>query len=109
MADAMRNVTVRLHEDTIDDLDDEADGRDISRSEYIREILDDRHEVEQLTEEVSTLQNRLESREERVQTLEEQLARRSQLEEKVDTLAKQQDEADAPFFIKWYRWWQRQQ
>jgi chromosome segregation ATPase len=109
MADAMRNVTVRLHEDTIDDLDNEADERDISRSEYIRQILRERHETEQLTEEVSTLQERLQTREERIDKLEEQLARRSQLEEKVDVLAKQQDEADAPFFVKWYRWWQRQQ
>ena len=109
MADAMRNVTVRLRDETVDDLDDEADEQDVSRSEYIREILDDRHKVEQLTEEVERLQERLESRENRIDELEEQLARRSQVEEKVDTLAKQQDEADAPFFVKWYRWWQRQQ
>lgn len=50
------------------------------------------------------LWERLESREERIEELEEQLARRSQIEEKVDTLAKQQEDDNAPFFIKWYNW-----
>jgi hypothetical protein len=44
------------------------------------------------------------SREERIEELEEQLARRSQIEDKVDTLAKQQEDDNAPFFIKWYNW-----
>jgi len=97
----MRNVTIRLRQDLIDSLDDEADDRDVSRSEYIRQILDDRHEVDEL-------RDRLDAREARIDELEEQLARRSQIGEKVDTLAKRVDEQDTdatpPFPIRWYRW-----
>jgi|APHM01.1.fsa_nt_gi Ribbon-helix-helix protein, copG family. len=35
----MRNVTARLHEDTVDNLDDEADEQGVSRSEHICEVL----------------------------------------------------------------------
>jgi hypothetical protein len=55
---------------------------------------------------VSELRDRLDTREERVSELETQLARRSEIEEKVDTLAKREQEGKAPFFIKWYRWWE---
>jgi predicted nuclease with TOPRIM domain len=109
MADTRWNVTVRLRDETVNDLNDEADCKDVTRSEHIREILERRHEVEQLTKEVERPQERLDTREERIDELEEQLARRSQLEEKVDLLAKQQDEADAPFFVRWYRWWRQRQ
>jgi len=43
---AMRNVTIRSREELIDGLDGEADDKGISRSEYIREILEDRHRVD---------------------------------------------------------------
>jgi Arc/MetJ-type ribon-helix-helix transcriptional regulator len=93
---AMQNVTVRLPEELVEELDAESDEQDVSRSEYIRETLQDRHETDELREEVSDLR-------------ETQLARRSEIEEKVDTLAKREQEGNAPFFIKWYRWWQRRE
>jgi chromosome segregation ATPase len=98
-------ITIRLRPEVIDRLEEEADEEGVSRSEYIRQILRERRESEELREEVDTLRERLERREERIEQLEEQLARRSQIEEKVDTLAKQQQEEEAPFFVKWYRWW----
>jgi len=101
----MQNVTVRLPESLTDELDAEADEQDVSRSEYIRETLQNRHEADELREEVSDLRDRLDAREERVSELETQLARRSEIEEKVDTLAKREQEGNAPFFVKWYRWW----
>jgi metal-responsive CopG/Arc/MetJ family transcriptional regulator len=82
-------------------LEREADERGVSRSEYIRSVLRDRHRADDLEE-------RLKIREERIDELERQLAERSQIEEKVDTLANQQG-ADAPFFVKWYRWWRRRE
>ncbi|WP_225336652.1 ribbon-helix-helix domain-containing protein [Halomicrobium urmianum] len=103
-----KSITVRIREDLIDRLDEEADERDVSRSEYIRGILEDRHRAEELAERVERLEERLEEREDRIATLEEQLARRSNIEEKIDTLAKQEQHEEAPFFIKWYRWWKRQ-
>jgi len=98
------SITIRLQPELIDRLEGEADEEGVSRSEYIRQILRERRESEELREELDTLQERLESREERVSELEEQLARRSNIEEKVDTLAKRQETSNAPFFVKWYRW-----
>jgi chromosome segregation ATPase len=82
----MQNVTVRLREDSIDRLDDEADERGVSRSEYIRDILDERHRVEELEAEVDRLQDRLDAREDRIAELEDQLRRRSDVEEKIEAL-----------------------
>jgi len=98
-------TTIRIDESLIEDLDSEAEERGVSRSEYIRQILRERGESEDLREEVDSLRERLESREERIEQLEEQLARRSQLEEKVDTLAKREQESNAPFLVKWWKWW----
>lgn len=81
------------------ELEREADERGVSRSEYIRSILADRHEADRL-------QTRLDTREERIDELERQLARRSDVEEKIDTLAKREGEPDPPFFIRWMNWWQ---
>jgi len=98
------SITIRLQPELIDTLKEEAEEEGVSRSEHIRQILRERGEKEELREEVATLQSRLDSREERVSELEEQLARRSNIEEKVDTLAKRQETGNAPFFVKWYRW-----
>jgi|APHM01.1.fsa_nt_gi Ribbon-helix-helix protein, copG family. len=102
-------TTIRIGENLIEELDAEAEERDISRSEYIRQILCERGESEELRKEVDTLRDRVESREERIEDLEQQLARRSQIEDKIDTLAEREQQDDAPFFIKWMRWYRRQQ
>jgi septal ring factor EnvC (AmiA/AmiB activator) len=106
---AKESITIRLQADLIDVLEEEAGEESVSRSEYVRQILQNRHESDELADEVERLRDRLESREQRIDGLEEQLARRSQLEEKVDTLAKQQEEPEPPFFVKWLRWYRRQQ
>lgn len=103
-------ITIRIREELIDRLDSEAEDEGVSRSEYVREILRDRHRADELEDEIQSLQDRLESREDRIETLEEQLARRSQMEEKVDELALElkEKQEDAPFFVKWYRWYKNQ-
>lgn len=60
-------------------LEREAAERGASRSEYIRNILTDRHRVDELEE-------RLNIREERIDELETQLAERSQIPEKIEDL-----------------------
>lgn len=104
----MQNVTVRLPEELIDRLDTEAEERDASRSEYIRQILSDRHKAGQLEGEIDTLQEELKRREQRISTLEEQLARRSQLEDRIEDmeveLREDRQDRNAPFFVKWYKW-----
>lgn len=39
----MKATTIRLPDELVDELDDEADAQDIGRSEYIRQILEQRH------------------------------------------------------------------
>jgi len=104
----MEHLSVTVEEETVEYVEQLAEERDTSQSEIVRELIADGQQAEEYQQEVEALQERLESREERIDQLEEQLARRSQLEEKVDTLAKQQQEPEAPFFVKWLRWWKRQ-
>jgi hypothetical protein len=68
-----------------------------SQGEVVRNLLWAGLEAEEL-------QDRLERREDRIEQLHEELRRRSDVEEKVDTLARREDEPDAPFFVEWYRW-----
>lgn len=96
-----QQVAVRIPLRRKAELEREANEIGASRSEYIRSILEDRHRTGELV-------NRLETREDRIDQLEEQLARRSQVEEKVDVLAKRvesHDKPDPPFFIRWVEWW----
>lgn len=110
----MKKVSVSLTERHVERLEErQEEGEAGSRSEAVRQILDehsDLHtECEELRTECEQLRERLESREDRIDELEEQLARRSQVEEKVDILAKRvedrEEAADAPFFVRWARWW----
>jgi metal-responsive CopG/Arc/MetJ family transcriptional regulator len=62
----MQNVTLRMADELVESLDEEADNHDLSRSEYIRNILHDRHdesalqrENEQLRAQVDDLQSQL--------------------------------------------------
>jgi len=106
---AKKSVTIRLEGELIAGLEREAEEAGVSRSEYIRQILQERGENEELQEEMSSLRERLDGREKRVRELEEQLARRSNIEEKVDTLAKRQETANAPFFVEWYQWFRQRE
>lgn len=81
----------------------------MSRSEYIRQILEDRHEAVELRETIEDLRERLDSRDQRISDLEEQLARRSNIEDEIEELAleirEQRHHGNAPFLVKWIRWW----
>jgi metal-responsive CopG/Arc/MetJ family transcriptional regulator len=93
----MEQITLRVPIELKKELDGDADERGVSRSEYVREVLRTRRDTERLREQ-------LESREARIDELEEQLAKRSQIESKIDTLASQQQVAQAPFFVRWYNY-----
>lgn len=110
----MKKVSVSIREDQHDAVADREESGDASSfSEALRQVLDEyeavRSECEELRTECEALRNRLEAREDRVDDLEEQLRRRSQVEEKVDELALELKETrqggDAPFFVRWARWW----
>ena len=93
----------------MDEINEEADKRDLNRSEYIRQLLQNRHEADELRDEIKTLREQLKAREQRVTELEEQLRERREIEEKVDEVAmevkEQQESTNAPFVVKWYKWW----
>ena len=74
-----KQVAVRIPLRQKAELEAEAEERGVSRSEYIRGILDDRHRV-------GNLEDRLETRNDRIDELERRLAERSQIEEKIEDL-----------------------
>lgn len=99
-SDTMKPLTIRVREDTKESLESEASEYDVSVSEYVRELLAKGREYDDL-------QERLDSREDRISELEEQLAKRSQIEEKVDTLAKQVEgssDPSPPWPVRWYQY-----
>jgi chromosome segregation ATPase len=101
----MKKVSVSLEPEHVDRLDErqEEDGVD-SRSAALRDILDEYEEIhteyEELRTEYEDLRTRLDSREERIDDLEEQLAKRSQIEEKVDVLAERVEESQLTYAEK---------
>ena len=101
----MKKVSVSLKPEHVDRLDERQEEGDVSsRSAALREILDEYEEVhtecEELRTECEELRTRLEAREDRVDDLEEQLARRSQIEEKVDVLAQRVEESQLTYAEK---------
>jgi Arc/MetJ-type ribon-helix-helix transcriptional regulator len=97
----METITIRIPADVLESIDESADEYDVTRSEYVRELIEKGREYD-------NLRSRLEARENRIEELEEQLARRSHIEEKVDVLAKRVEdrgEHDPPWPVRWYRWW----
>lgn len=97
----MEPLTIRVRDETKESLEGEADEYGVSVSEYVRELIEKGREYDDL-------QDRLDAREDRIEDLEEQLARRSQIEEKVDVLANRVDadrRPDPPWPVRWYRWY----
>lgn len=93
----MEPLTIRVRQETKKSLQDAADEYDVSVSEYVRELIEKGSEYDDL-------RGRLDAREERIEDLEEQLARRSKIEEKIDTLAKREEELVPPWPVRWARW-----
>ena len=66
----MRNTTLRLEEETIGELDEEADEHGLSRSEYLRMLIRTRHEHDERDDEYG---ERIAERDERIEDLEQEL------------------------------------
>jgi Arc/MetJ-type ribon-helix-helix transcriptional regulator len=99
---AMETITFRIPESLLESIDDEADEYGVSRSEYIRRLIERGREYERVRQEMRITQNKLEE-------ARDQMKHRDQLEQKVDVLAKRIEEREetalAPFPIRWFRWW----
>lgn len=74
-----KQVAVRLELRKKAELEREASERGASRSEYIREILDERHRADELDDQ-------LEQKRDRIETLEDQLRERSSLRDEIQQL-----------------------
>lgn len=70
----MENVSVRLRVGLRNQLEREARSHGVTRSEYLRSIIEDRHRVEELEAEIEELEDALAARERRIEELEQQLA-----------------------------------
>lgn len=58
----MRPISIKVDETVIEELDAEADERDLTRSQYLRNIIEERHETERITEKYEAEIDQLESR-----------------------------------------------
>ncbi|MFC6764025.1 ribbon-helix-helix protein, CopG family [Natrinema soli] len=68
----MEPITLRLSTDTLDDVDNEAEEQGLSRAEYLREIVENRHEHEEIRSEYEA---KLSGYEEKLSELETEVKR----------------------------------
>lgn len=66
----MENIGIRVTEEMLEQLDNEAQKQDVSRSEYIRTILSNRHETNQIQTEY---EEKLNNHKNKIEDLKEQL------------------------------------
>ena len=81
----MKNVTIRLSEDYVESLDEEAEDSGVSRAEYIRNLIEKGREAEET-------QRELEQTQAKVEDLRRQLQARNAREEDVGELVKYVEE-----------------
>lgn len=115
----MKAITLRVEPNTLESLDEEANKRDLSRSEYIRNIFRTRHEADKLRREHERIQaeyerqiNELEDERDRLQRkLTATNARNDDVDELVEYVQEERDlqrrreeRQDAPLWTraKWY-------
>lgn len=101
----MPRFTLTISDEVDEFLEKESDdnGEFSSKSEVMNHYFEQGRRVEKLERELEIKQNRIED-------LRRQMVEREKVEEKVDVLAKRMEDqeraADAPFFVRWMRWWQ---
>jgi len=61
-----KTVTFKLDPDLVDELDDEADEKGVTRSAYLRNIIESRHRADELQARVDELRNQLTAANERI-------------------------------------------
>lgn len=81
-----QQVAVRIPIRQKAELEREAAERGISRSEYIRSILSDRHRADKLRQNMREKEERIKSREMRIEQLEKRIAETRNIEEKIEDL-----------------------
>lgn len=104
----MKPTSIRLDEETLDDVDEEASERGLSRAEYLRVIVENRHESGRIRDEYEAKLESLRTENERLQRERRQLiAQREEHGELVTVVSRQQSlqerKAQASIFkrMKW--------
>ena len=101
----MKQITLRIRENTLESIDSDADEHGVTRSEHIRNTLESHAEhgdPEELRDEVDALKTKLAERDERIDELErerdrlaDEAAEVESLRERVTELQRERDEAEA--------------
>ena len=81
----MKNVTVRLSDEYVETLDEEADNLDVSRARHLRDLIEKGREVEEI-------QSELEATQAKVEDLRRQLQAANSRERDVDDLVEYVEE-----------------
>lgn len=105
----MKQITVRLREETIEEVESEAEEADVSRSKVLRDAVESRdeheEEVERLREEVEDLRTEVERLRSEKRALIDDREERTELVEYVEqekTLQQERLEASAVERAKWW-------
>jgi len=84
----MEPLTIRVPEDLRETLDSEADEHDVSVSEYVRQLIEQGREYDDIS-------NRLDAREDRIEELEDQLRERHDIKNEIQDLPDKIRDADS--------------
>ena len=93
-----KTVTFKLNPELVDELDDEADEKGVTRSAYLRNIIESRHRADELEARVDELRNQLRNANQRIDASNE-LVREVERER---TLAERKAGAGALTRLKWW-------
>lgn len=101
----MQQITLRIPEDTLKNLEEEADEHGVSRSEYIRDVLETRNEhaedVDELQERIDELETELERVRNEKRLILEERDEKNELVRYVETERTRQERKDtAPIWTR---------
>jgi predicted transcriptional regulator len=104
----MAQITLRLDDDLLDELDEEAEEREVSRSQYIRDTLESRDRADELEARVDDLRRQLQEAnagnrdvDEIVAYVEEEREVRRRREKRIQ---RREERRDAPAWRR-AKWW----
>lgn len=101
----MQTITLRLDENTVESLDEEADKRDVTRSEYVRTIIDQRHEYKRLQSEHERITDKLQGKIDRLENEKQTLiSDRQERQELVRYVEDERTWRQQPLTTR-LRWW----
>lgn len=70
----MVQISVRMDEDSVEELDSDAEDRDLSRAEFVRELIESRNDTSDLQDELDDCHSELQESRARVNELRQELA-----------------------------------